>query len=50
MEEHEESVPDLEIVSGELGGMVFEFGISFEKSGVVDSVSVAFQGLNFLEA
>ena len=42
MEEDEESVPDLEVFSGELGGMVFEFGISFEKPVVVDLVSVAF--------
>ena len=42
MEEDEESVPDLEVFNCELGGMVFEFGISFEKSVVVDLVSVAF--------
>ena len=42
MEEDEESVPDLEVFSGEFGGMVFEFGISFEKPVVIDLVSVAF--------
>ena len=48
--EDEESVPDLESVSGQSSGMVFVFGVSSEESDVVDLVFVAFLCLNFLEA